>query len=462
MTARSTETGAYRPDGLHDPLTATHPGRDLAHVPSYWQATAGPPPETDGPLTGDRDCDIAIVGGGYTGLSCATFLGHRHGIRAVVLESNRPGWGCSGRNGSFARPAIGRLPYADWVSTWGEAAARALFREALEALGTVRGLIADHRIDCDVQPDGWLKIAHRPGRFRQLEQERRVLREQFDFEAELLDRDRLAAEHVRGGEGYGALRWPLSFAMHPLKLSHGLARAARTGGARLHCASPVLEWRKRDGRHELRTPGGTLRAGTVVVATNGYTLERLFSRFRGRLLPVLSNIVVTQPLSAEQKAAGNFVTSDVMTDTRGMLYYFRRLPDDRIMLGGKGPLRQDPAAMLASQRQLLRAVAAKFPFLPEPRAEFFWGGWVALTRDFIPHVARAEDDASILYALGYMGSGVSMSCHAGRRLAESLAGEALELPAPLTAPLPKFPFAAFRRLGQMLMMRRYRWLDRRD
>ncbi len=446
----------------NDPLRARHPGSGGAQPATYWQATAGPPPEDDGVLEGDHETEVAIIGGGYTGLSCAHYLASRSGIRPLVLEANTPAWGCSGRNGSFARPAVGRLPYAQWVGRWGEAGARQVFAEAMAALETVRTLIAEGGIDCERMPDGWLKLAHRPSRVSGLEKEQRLLRDTFGFEAELLDAEQLARGHVRGGEADGALRWSVSFAMHPLKLAYGLVDLARRSGARVHTASPVLGLAKRDGWHELRTSTGTVRARQVVFATNGYTLELAFPFLKGRLLPVLSNIVVTQPMTAEEIAAGNFITTDAMSDTRAMLYYYRRLPDNRIMLGGKGPPRETPEGMEAHKRHLLSAVAAKFPFMAEPRADYFWGGWVALTYDFMPHVASAEDDPSLHYALGYMGSGVSFSMHAGRRIAERIGTGEGQLPPPLSTGLPRFPAAAFRRLGQRAMMRWYAFQDGRD
>ncbi len=118
--------------------------------------------------------------------------------------------------------------------------------------------------------------------------------------------------------------------------------------------------------------------------------------------------------------------------------------------------------MEAHKRHLLSAVKIKFPFMAEPRADYFWGGWVALTYDFMPHVATAEDDPSLHYALGYMGSGVSFSMHAGRRIAERIGKEDVSLPPQVAAELPRFPAAAFRRLGQRLMMRWYAFQDSRD
>lgn len=442
-----------------DPLLARDPGRGAPHPQTYWQATAGAEPEDDGPLDGDRDCDVAVIGGGYTGLSTALHLRRMTGASVMVLEANRPGWGCSGRNGSFARPAIGRVPYAEWHARWGASKARWMFAEALAAVETARDLVASCSIDCEAMPDGWLKIAHRRSQLKSLRHEQALLRDRFDWSAEFLDADALGAGHVRGGEAYGALRWPVSFAMHPLKLAYGLTAAARSAGASVHGASPVLALAREGARYLLHTPSSRVSARAVVLATNGYTLEALFPVLRHRLLPVLSNIVVTQPMTSEEIEAGNFRTTDCMSDTRTMLYYFRRLPDGRILLGGKGPLTETPAAMAAHRRHLLGVVARKFPFLRQPRADYFWGGWVALTRDSIPHVTTAQDAPGLHYALGYVGSGVAFSLHAGRRLAERISGVGGVLPPQVDAGLPRFPLAAFRRAGQAAAMKFYALRD---
>lgn len=442
-----------------DPLSLRLPVHGEEAPDTYWHATAGPVPRDDGVLKQDMICEVAVIGGGYTGLASAYYLA-RLGIGPVaVLEANRPGWGCSGRNGSFARPAIGRIPYEEWDRRWGRDIADAMFSEALAALQTVRDTIAEAAIDCEVMPEGWLKVAHRPGQVSALQTEGALLRERFGLDVDFLDGERLAAEHVRGGEAYAALRWPVSFAMHPVKLAYGLVNAAREAGASIHGGTPVIGLDKEGAYHRLSTPAAEVRARHVVIATNGYSVEKLFAPLRSRLLPVLSNVVVTQPLTAEEKAEGNFRTTDCISDTRKMLYYYRRLPDDRIMLGGKGPVRPGPEAMARHREALLAAIGRKFPFMQRPRADYFWGGWVALTRDSIPHVATAEDDKSLHYAMGYIGSGVSCSIHAGRRLAEHIAGRGQAFPPPMARGLPKYPFAAFRRLGQAVAMS---WFAHKD
>jgi len=447
----------------YDPLKASHPGQGLAHTQSYWAAVSGDAPEDDGPLPGDGEADVAIVGGGFTGLSCACHLARDFGVKAVVLEANRPGWGCSGRNGGFARAVTGKLGYQDWIDRYGVDTARALFADVHAAMATTRGMIRDGAIDCDVQPDGGLKLAHRPSRIKKLEADHKLLREVFDYETELLDRKAIEANHFKGEHTHAALRDTDSFWLNPLKLAFGVLGMARGAGAVVHSASPVIGLSKDGGRNIVETPHGRLAAKTVVLATNGYTPESLHSCVRGRLLPLLSNIIVTRPMTAAEKEACNFVSSDVLSDTRHMTPYFCRLADDRIMYGGRGPIHEEPAAMEVHREQLRLGLVEKFPPLKDITADYFWGGWVCFPFDFMPRIHHAEDDPSIHYAIGYSGRGVTYTLHAGRLLAARLAGQDTgAIVAPIDSVFRRYPFAAFRRLGQRAMIAWYRLQDARD
>jgi taurine dehydrogenase large subunit len=432
---------------LADPLRSEGPGRGLPHPPSYWSAVSGPAPPDDGALTGDRETDIAVIGGGYTGLSSAYHLA-RGGARVVVLEANRAGWGCSGRNGGFARPVIGRHGPAKMISLWGLESARRVFAEALAALGTVRTLIREGGIDCDATGEGHLKIAHRASRMAGLAADAAVWRDQYGYAAGLLIAEEVRKKHLGGPQSHGALHFRDAIGLNPLKLSFGMLKLARGAGAAVHGASPVTGWRKDGAHHVLATPGGTLRANTVVIATNGYTAERLHAATRARLLPVLSHIIVTRPMTPAEKDAAAFHSNHVITDTRNLLYYFRRLPDDRIMFGGRGQI-LDSEASRAAQREFLRQeLVKKAPALANITVEHDWAGWVCITADQMPHVHHAEDDASVLYALGYQGSGVSFALHAGKLLADRLAGKPLPNLPPAFTPLPRFPLPFLRRLAQ--------------
>jgi len=447
----------------YDPLFARDPGTGLEYPPSYWATTAGPRPGDDGPAPPRVDTEVAIVGGGYTGLSCAYHLARHCGIRATVLEANRPGWGCSGRNGGFARMALGRYSAGQMLNEWGRDAARRAFGETMASLDCVRELIRDGAIDCDATEAGHLKIAHRPSRVPQLRAEVELLQRAFEYPAQFLDAAELHDRHIGGTQAHGALRIPDALAVHPLKLALGVLRMARAAGAVVHAASPVTVWEKRGAEHRLTTPQGEVRAKTVVIATNGYTPPLLHPAVRATLFPVLSHIIVTRPLSDEETRATGFVTGHVLTDTRKLLYYWRRLPDNRIMFGGRGTISDGPGAGELQRDFLLAELRAKLPGLEGLTVDYDWHGWVCLTRDFLPHVSGAEDDPSVHYALGYQGSGVSFSLYAGKLLAWRVAGRRTGEPVPpIARPLKPFPLHRFLRVAQVPMYGYFRMHDRMD
>ena len=447
-------------DPKYDPLVDATPGRNRDYAPTYWVATAGTPPEDDGPVGSDCDADVVIVGSGFTGLTCALFLAREFGIKATVLEANRVAWGCSTRNGGQGQNASGRLTRSQWVARWGEATAKALHAEIREGFELFSSLVAE--FPCDAQPGGHLYIAHRRRTFERLAAESETCNRVFGYGTKMIDRATLDAEWVRDAEATGALHEPLGTGVHPAKLAFGYLRAARAAGVRVHTGSPV-ERITQDGAHwRVRTPGGTVRARAVAVATGGYTGQALHPRLRSRVMPILSNSLVTRPLTESEIAATGFQTRQVITDTRVLRHYYRLLPDNRLQIGSRSAITGSDADNVVHLQRLVEGMHAKFPALRGIEVDYSWWGWVDVSHDMMPRIVQPDPAATLFYSVGYGGNGVSYSAQAGRRLAELVAGRAPNHAVPIfRGELPGHPFAPFRRVGQRLLYRVYQRRDER-
>jgi hypothetical protein len=438
------------------PIDLGRPG--APHVGSYWAVTAGEEVSGAGPVTEDLEVEIAIIGGGYTGLSTAYHLARDHGVAAHVLEANRFGWGCSGRNGGFCSVGVGKEDFETWVRRWGLERAKAVFEMGRTAVRTVRAIVTEEAIEAELTPEGGLELAHKPNRLRELEARGRRIRDLFGIEARLLDRAELERDHLVSREAHGALLHGEGFALHPLRYARGLAQAAHRRGARLHGASPVTEWRRDGERHLLVTPRGTVRARQVVIATNGYTNDSLSPATAGRLLPVLSNVVVTRPLTEAERDSVNWKTYLKIWDTRHLLFYYRLLPDNRVLFGARGGINDTPVANRTQRVWMRRRFIEMFPPLASVETEFFWRGWVCVAYDKNPHLGTT-DDPTVHYALAYAGTGVALSTLCGKLLADRLAGKAADAGPLLSQPLPLFPFPRFRRLYQRAAYAYYGFRD---
>ncbi len=459
-------TSPYNPS--YDPLVAPTPGQGREYAPTYWVDTAGPPPQDDGPVTGEMDVDVAIIGSGYTGLACAIFLAREHGIKATVLEANRVSWGCSTRSGGQAQCVSGRLKRSQWIQRWGKDVALQMHAEVCDAMENFKDLIRG--IDCEPQPGGHLYIAHKPGAMQMLEQEARVMNDVFGYRAKMIDKATLQREYVDDKEAAGAMHEPEGIGIHAGKLAFGYLRMARELGAKVHTSSPVSGWETRNGVHHLRTPGGVVRARAVAVATGGYTSPTLHKRVKNRLFPILSNSIVTRVLTNEEREACSFRTTQVLTDTRILRHYYRQLPDGRVQIGSRSAISGRDAPQKKYEQLLIRDLHRKFPALEGIDIDYSWWGWVDVAHDMMPRITQPDPQQSIFYALGYGGNGVMYSAQAGRRMAQLVAGKGDTMKLPIfTSQLP-FPnvfspkieselFAPFRRFGQWWL---YRWYSFKD
>ena len=450
---------AYDPH--YDPLVSQGPGANREYAPTYWAATAGTPPADDGPINADVDCDVAIIGSGYTGLACAIFLAREFGIKAVVLEANRVAWGCSTRNGGQGQNAAGRLSRSQWIARWGRDVALQLHAEIQDGFETFEHLISSGHIDCEPQRGGHLYIAHRQRAFEKIAAESKVQNDVFGYKTRVMSLDELRSDYVNDAEAVGAIHEPLGTGIHAAKLAFGYQRMARELGAKVHPGSPVLDMTTVKGVHHLRTPGGIVRARAVGIATGAYTAPGLSPLLRGRCMPILSNSVVTRPLTDAELDATGFQTTEVITDTRTLRHYYRRLPDNRVQIGSRSAITGADASNPRHLQLLIDGLHRKFPALKGIEIDYSWWGWVDVSHDMMPRIFKPDPAQSLFYALGYGGNGVSYSAQAGRRMAQMIAGKSFkgqDLPI-FTSPLPTHPFSPFRRIGQRML---YQWYQARD
>lgn len=438
-------------------MTGTQEAAQRDTAATYW-ARAADTNSDDGVLCGEHSTDLAIIGAGYTGLSAAYHIAASGGGRPMVLEARHAGHGCSGRNGGLVRPAMGRIPYSRWVGRWGRERARSLAGDALEAVDLTRRLATAGDIDCEVSPAGILKVAHARSALQSLEQEARALRDELGIEVEQLDGETVSGQYVRSTESYGALRLPQAFSLNPLRYARQLLGLARSEGAVVHGGSAVVDWHKSDGVHVLSTPQATVRARQVIVATNGYGTEQLCREFRGALMPMLSNIIVTRRLTEQESGEAGLLTTQAAFDTRRILNYYRLLPDGRVLFGSRGPLRETPRSRRHHRARLYASMTGKFPALQHVDIEHYWSGWVALPYDFTPHVGFLASDPSVFYGIGYSGSGVAAATYAGKHLADRVVRPMDPHPVLGTA-VPPYPMPRLRGLAQAVAVGWFQWLD---
>jgi glycine/D-amino acid oxidase-like deaminating enzyme len=383
----------------------------------YWQVTA-PRPALSLERELPEQTDVAVIGGGYTGVSAARTLA-RHGLKVAVLEAETLGWGASTRNGGFVLPGF-KLGAQALLKRFGLERARALYEASRESLRFVERLVADEGIDCELRRCGHVSLAWRPSHHRRLVQSQALYARTFAHETTLVPSDRLG--DVIGSPIYhGGLLDPEAGSLHPAKFFWGLAEAAHRAGAGLFEHTRVRSIDRAPGGFSLDTGERRLRAREVIVATNGYS-GPAHPALRRRIIPLGSYLIATEPL--EPSLAAELIPgARVLSDTKNLLYYFRLSEDRRLLFGGRVAF--GPTSTAEAARHLATGVRAVFPQLRDVQVEYTWSGKVAFTRDQLPHAGVWD---GVHYALGYCGHGVAMATYLGARLGSTLAGRGDLLP----------------------------------
>jgi glycine/D-amino acid oxidase-like deaminating enzyme len=407
---------------------------------SLWMATAAPSPvypALDSPV----DADVCVVGGGYTGLSCALALAE-HGTDVALLESHEIGYGASGRNGGQVIPGLKQDP-DELLASFGPGKAESMVALSSGAADRLFALVDRLRIDCGARQCGWLQPAHTPGALATLEKRANTWLKR-GADVEILDRSR-TAQALGTSYYHGGWVDRRAGVVQPLSYARGLARAAADRGARVFTGSPAQSLRQAAGRWLVTMPRGEVRARNVVLATDAYSGD-LWPPLRRNFVGLNSVQVATDVLPAEIRESVLPCRMPV-SETRKLLYYYRFDGEGRFVMGGRGNVEGDvPQHVFAG----LRLVSERlFPQLKGVRWPFRWWGQVGLTRDWLPHLS--EPAPGLWTAHGYCGRGVAMSTSMGHVLANRVLGGALQrsdpaLDYPLT-PLRPVPLWRYRKPG---------------
>jgi glycine/D-amino acid oxidase-like deaminating enzyme len=377
----------------------------------YWLEDADVPrPERAEP---PRDADVVVVGAGNTGMAAAWEIA-RQGRSVAVLERHSLGWGASTRNGGMVLPDVKHAGVAELERRHGVAGG-AIYAATLDAVRLVERLVDEHGIDCSYERTGHLELAHCPSALPDLRDMAAVYADDLGLEARLLSRPELAGE-IGSTAFPGALQVSFSGGIHPARYFAGLAKVALGAGVVVCEETPATGLRREGHAHHVDTPRGSIRAGEVLVATDGYT-DRLLPWLRRRMIPVGSYIIATEPLdpsvAAELSPRGR-----MFFDTKNFLSYWRLSPDrTRMLFGGRASFA--PTTVTRARNFLYERMVRIHPQLIGVPVEFAWGGTVGLTVDRTPRLGRRD---GITYALGYSGTGVAASTYYGLAAGSWLCG----------------------------------------
>lgn len=424
---------------------------DTRFEPWWWQADP-PANRPEAPLP--EKADIAVVGAGFTGLTAALELA-RAGRSVLVLEAGRPGEGASTRNGGMIGSGH-RVSLAALTRRYGREPAIALLKEGMAALEFTVDLIEREGIACRFARAGRFRGAWRPADYDAMAREVEALKHVIDLEAELVPRAEqhreIATEAYHGGVVY-----PRHGGLHPGLFHQGLLACAEKAGAEIADNTAVAAIRREARGFTVATGRGRVAAGEVIVATNGYT-GAATPRLRRRLIPVPSYMIATEALpegTLERLIPGG----RMIVESRARHCYYRASPDGRrIVFGGRASLATiDPRRSAEILHGLMTGL---FPELAGVRVSHSWRGFVAFSRDHLPHLGRGPD--GLHYALGYCGSGVAMAPYLGHKIALQVLGRVAGFSPLDQTPFPAFPLYNGRPWFLPLAERYYRWRDFSD
>lgn len=398
---------------------------DLKQQPYWWDTVAMP---ALGSPSLPPKADVAVIGGGITGLCAALALAKR-GATVAVLEAQAIGWGASSRNGGMVLTGL-KLGASTLLARHERELAHRLFKASVDAVDSVERVVSEEGIDCQFSRRGHLALASKPAHYEHFVSAAQVLSCEFAHPVHPVSRAELASEI--GSDIYcGGLVDEASAGINPAQYVAGLARAAAAAGATLHDNAAVERVDRHGAGWRAITSRGTLDAAEIMVATSGYT-GGVTPALRRRIVPIGSYVIVTEPLP-QMLAHEVSPRGRMMYDSRHFLHYFRVTPDRRLLFGGRARFHPETDTTVRESATLLhREMLEVFPQLHDVRVEYAWGGTLDFAFDTLPHTGKLD---GLHYALGYAGHGVALATELGTRMGEALSGGD-----PAAIPFTQIPF----------------------
>lgn len=382
---------------------------------SYWLDTAPQGSLERSKTTVEGHTDVAVIGGGLTGVVAALHLARR-GAKVHLFEQHTVGFGASGRNGGMATTGMS-IGIRHAVDKLGFDTAVRLYGAYTEAIDLIEKLVTEQHIDCDFARTGKLTLASKPAHYQGFEKTHELLNTRLGLDTQLVPKAELRRE-IGTDFFHGGMVESKSAGLHVGKYIRGLGEAAERAGVTIHEGAPVRKLTRIGSGHELETPRGKIQANQVLLATGAYT-RRPFHWHQVRIAPVGSFIIATEPL--DPGVCDDLLpTRRMASDSKNLLNYFRITPDNRLLFGGRARFAGSNQQSDQKSGRILRdAMVRTFPQLANAGIDYCWGGLVDMSLDRLVHAGEHD---GVYYAMGYAGHGVQMATYMGRQMAEYMSG----------------------------------------
>ena len=390
--------------------------------------------------------DVAIVGAGFTGLNAALTLA-QNGVSVVVVDQQRIGWGASGRNGGFCCLGGSKAYDAEIDAKFGKAARLEFRASEKAAVAYVEDLLEQYDIDVDRHSDGETELAHHARAMKGLEQSAKSAEENYGVTGQVIDKKDLAHHGMASDAFHGAIILPIGFGLNPRKYICGLADVAEKNDVAIYEKSPVRSVSQAGGKWVLNCDGPEVHADQILFATNGYSSENIPEWLRHRYLPTQSTVLVTREMSQIELSAQGWTTDQMSFDTRGLVHYFRLMPNNRFLFGMRGGVLSGPAAERRARQNNRRHFEKLFPAWSKVETAHSWSGFVSLSRTKFPYVGPVPKHEGVWTSMCYHGNGVAMGSYAGKLVADMmLSKDDGKCPELMQQKLRPFPLKGARRL----------------